>query len=90
MLLSAGIAVAGVCVFCVFVFVCVCVFFFGAMLLVRDRFPGLPPPPSEEDDWGFDSMRRTRPVTRGIACSNPALKRRLYDLLDAAVKSAGR
>lgn len=52
------------------------------------RFPGLPPPPSE--DWGFDMIRRGRSQTRGIACSDDAVKRRLYDLLDAAVKNAAR
>ena len=67
-----------------------CPWFCPFFCATRDRFPGLPPPPSEEDDWGFESRRRRAPQTRGIPCANVALKRRLYDLLDAAVKNAGR
>ncbi|CBJ29969.1 conserved unknown protein [Ectocarpus siliculosus] len=51
---------------------------------------GLPPPPSEEDDGPGGGRNRGRVQARGIPCREEASKRRLYDLLDAAVKNAAR
>ncbi|CAM9848410.1 unnamed protein product [Ectocarpus sp. 8 AP-2014] len=51
---------------------------------------GLPPPPSEEDDGPRGGRNRGRVRARGIPCREEASKRRLYDLLDAAVKNAAR
>lgn len=56
--------------------------FFALVAAPSDRFPRLPPPPSQ--DW----RDAERSQTKGIACKNEETNRRLYDMIDTAVKNA--